>query len=64
MTSKILTSEDSEFIIELNNIYQLLMNEAEVMINFIQTRDESYIAVYDSNRIKAWEKIAKVFELE
>ena len=60
----ILSSEDVGFVIELNNIYELLIAEAGAFSDFIRTKDESYIYVYDSNRTKAWNKIAELMGFE
>ena len=64
LKSGILNSEDIGFVIELNNIYELLIAEADAFNKFIQTKDESYIHIYESNRTKAWNKISQLFELE
>ena len=64
LKANILSSEDTAFIIELNNIYQLLISEAQAYIDYLASGEESYIYIYDSNRTKAWDKIAKLFELE
>ena len=49
---------------EAINIYELLIAEAGAFSDFIRTKDESYIYVYDSNRTKAWNKIAEVMGFE
>ena len=60
----ILHSDDIGFIIELNNIYELLISEADAFSKFITTKNESHIHVYESSRLKAWNKIAQLLELE
>ena len=62
LQSGILVGEDVGAIIELNNIYELLVAEATALGDFISTGDQSYVYIYDSNRIKAWSKIEKLFE--
>ena len=64
LKSGFLHREDIGFVIELNNIYELLISEAEAFNNFIRTKDEAYIHIYDSNRLKAWNKISQLLELE
>ena len=60
----ILVNEDIDFIIDLNNIYELLISEADAFSKYITTKDESYAHVYDNSRIKAWNEIAKLLGLE
>ena len=59
-----LHSDDIGFVIGLNNIYELLISEADAFRKFVTTKDESYLHIYDDNRLKAWDKIAILLELE
>ena len=56
--------DDVGFIIELNSIYELLIYEADALSKFVETQDEYYITIYDDNRMKAWNKIVTLLELE
>ena len=60
----ILSSEDIGFVVELNNVYQLLIAEAQAFSDYIKTKDQSYVYVYESNRKKAWNKIASLLGFE
>lgn len=60
LRSEILSGSDIGAIVDLNNIYELLIAEAGAFSDFIRTKDESYIYVYDSNRTKAWNKIEEL----
>ena len=64
LKSGILDSEDSGFVLELNNIYKLLISQSEALSKYVQTKDESYIYVYEDSRVKAWDAIASLLELE
>ena len=59
-----LHSDDIGFVIDLNNIYELLISEADAFRNYVTTKDESYLHIYDNSRVKAWEKIVILLELE
>ena len=59
-----LHSDDIGFVIDLNNIYELLISEADAFSKFVTTKDESYLHIYDNSRLKAWDKIAILLELE
>ena len=59
-----LHSDDIGFVVGLNNIYELLISEADAFRKFVTTKDESYLHIYDDNRLKAWDKIAILLELE
>ena len=43
-----LHSDDIGFVIELNNIYELLISEADAYSKYIMTKDESYLHIYDA----------------
>ena len=59
-----LHSDDIGFVIELNNIYELLISEADAYRKYIMTKDESYLHIYDDSRVRAWNKIALLLEIE
>jgi|TARA_B100001971_G_C18172753_1_gene528155 hypothetical protein len=59
-----LHSDDIGFIIDLNNIYELLVSEADAFSKFVTTKNESYLHIYDDSRLKAWARIAILLELE
>ena len=59
-----LHSDDIGFVVGLNNIYQLLISEADAFSKFVATGDESYIHIYNDSRLKAWDKIAILLGLE
>tara|TARA_Y100001935_G_C16904820_1_gene313485 strand:- start:5 stop:451 length:447 start_codon:yes stop_codon:yes gene_type:complete len=59
-----LHGDDIGLIIELNNIYELLISEADAFRNFVMTKDKSYLHIYDNSRERAWNKIALLFEIE
>ena len=59
-----LHSDDIGFVIELNNIYELLISEADAYNKFVITKNESYLHIYDDSRLKAWDKIAILLGLE
>ena len=59
-----LHTDDIGFIIGLNNIYELLISEADAFSKFVTTKDESYLHIYDDSRLKAWARIATLLELE
>ena len=59
-----LHSDDIGFFIELNNIYELLISEADAYRKYIMTKDESYLHIYNDSRVRAWNKIALLFEIE
>tara|TARA_Y100000768_G_scaffold384103_1_gene367500 strand:- start:70 stop:516 length:447 start_codon:yes stop_codon:yes gene_type:complete len=59
-----LHGNDIGLIIELNNIYELLISEADAFRNFVMTKDKSYLHIYDDSRVRAWNKIALLFEIE
>ena len=59
-----LHSDDIGFVIGLNNIYELLISEADAFSKYVTTKDESYLHIYDDSRLKAWDKIAILLELE
>ena len=62
--SKNLETNIAQQVQELNNIYELLISEADAFSKFITTKNESHIHVYESSRLKAWDKIAQLLELE
>ena len=64
LKSGVLNSEDTGAVIELNNIYKLLISQADALGQYIETKDESYIYVYEDSRVKAWDAIALLLELE
>ena len=59
-----LHGDDIGLIIELNNIYELLISEADALRNFVMTKDKSYLHIYDNSRERAWNKIALLLEIE
>ena len=58
----ILNSDDIGFVIDLNNIYELLISEADAFSRYVTTKDEKYLTIYDDSRLKAWDKIAILLE--
>ena len=59
-----LHSDDIGFVIGLNNIYELLISEADAFSKFVTTKDESYLHIYDDSRLKARDKFAILLEFE
>ena len=63
LKSGILDSEDTGLVIELNNIYELLLSSGDAFSKYIRTKNEPYLHIYDDNMSKAWDKIEQLMEL-
>ena len=59
-----LHSDDIGFVIGLNNIYELLISEADAFKKYVTTKDESNLNIYNDSRLKAWDKIAILLGFE
>ncbi len=62
--SDIMNSEDIAFVSEIVDAFDILIDEGEAAINFIETGEEIYLDLFEDKRNKAWDKIADLLDLE
>ncbi|MBT3300822.1 MAG: hypothetical protein HN921_16670 [Bacteroidetes bacterium] len=62
--SGFLDQEGNQVVLAQIDIYQLLIEEANAYLKYVETKDEIHIESFEQNRIWAWAKIEKLFEFK
>ncbi len=62
--SGIMNSEDIIYVSEIIDVFDILYDEGEAAINFIETGEESYLDRFENKRNEGWDKIASLLGLE
>ncbi len=64
LDSNIMNSEDITFVTEIIDAFDILIDEGDAAIDYIETGEESYLTRYEEKRQAAWDKIAYLLGLE
>ena len=64
LDSGIMNSEDIAYESEIIDAFDILIDEGDAAIDFIETGEESYLDRFEDKRITAWDKIAYLLGLE
>jgi len=64
LDSGIMNSEDIAYVSEIIDTFDILIDEGDAAIDFIETGEESYLDRFEDKRITAWDKIAYLLGLE
>ncbi|MDP8227290.1 MAG: hypothetical protein P9L89_06605 [Candidatus Celaenobacter polaris] len=64
LDSGIMNSEDIAYVSEIIDAFDILIDEGDAAIDFIETGEESYLDRFEDKRITAWDKIAYLLGLE
>ena len=61
---RVMNSEDVAYISEIIDAFDILIDEGDAAIDFIETGEESYLDRFEEKRIAAWDRIAYLLDLE
>ncbi|MCD6329486.1 MAG: hypothetical protein J7M10_03900 [Candidatus Cloacimonetes bacterium] len=64
LDSDIMNSEDITYVSEIIDAFDILIDEGDAAMDFIETGEESYLDRFEEKRIAAWDKIAYLLGLE
>ncbi len=62
--SGVMNSEDIAYVSEIIDAFDILIDEGNAAIDFIETGEESYLDRFENKRNEAWDKIADMLGLE
>ncbi|BDA78257.1 hypothetical protein LPTSP3_g11870 [Leptospira kobayashii] len=59
-----LSAEDKKFLKEIESTYGHLILQGQAILGYIATSDQTQLKVFESNRLEAWKKIAKILDIK
>lgn len=58
-----MSEADDVFVVQMNEILDLLLKEAEAYIRYLETREKGWAERFEESRASAWDKILNMMEV-